>query len=360
MSGQGFPITGFRALLILSTIAFLWVVSPFLGPILWAVVAAMLFDPLNRHLLRTWPGRKNRAAAVTLLAIFAAVVVPAVLLGVALVQEASGVAARVRSGELDISVLLLHLRAQLPHWLLTATGAEALTDVAAMREWLAANFAKSLQSLLGRVLNFGQSAFGFLVDVGVMLYLSFFFLRDGRRIAGTLHDSLPLDRGHGTALLDRFVAVVHATIKGSLLVAAAQGLVGGTIFWALGIHAPLLWGVAMAFMSLLPAIGTGIVWVPVAIYLLATGAVWQGLTLVFCGLFVIGLVDNLLRPILVGRDAKMPDYIVFVSTLGGLQVFGFNGFILGPAIAGLFLAAWQLHVEKPKDRPGLSKQDTSG
>jgi predicted PurR-regulated permease PerM len=94
-----------------------------------------------------------------------------------------------------------------------------------------------------------------------------------------------------------------------------------------------------------------LVWVPVAVYELATGAVWQGLTLVFCGLFVIGLVDNLLRPVLVGRDAKMPDYLVFISTLGGLELFGFNGVVLGPAIAGLFLAAWQLHAEEPQQGP---------
>jgi predicted PurR-regulated permease PerM len=343
-------LIGFRVLLTLSTIAFLWLISPYLGPILWAIVAAMLFAPLNDALLRRWPGRRNVAAILTLLAVIAAVVIPALLLGSALIQELSGLAARVRGGDLDVGLVFARFRSSLPPSVLKLIGADTLTDLDAMRSWLAGNFATGLQNVLGRALNLGQSAFGLVLGLGVMLYLSFFFIKDGRDIVATLSRAVPLDRKRGSALLARFVAVVRATIKGSLVVAAAQGLVGGMVFWAIGVHAPLLWGVAMAFMSLLPAIGTGIVWVPVAIYLLATGALWQGLVLVFCGFFVIGLVDNLLRPFLVGRDTKMPDYLVFVSTLGGLQLFGFNGVVLGPVIAGLFLAAWQLHVDAPEPR----------
>ena len=100
--------------------------------------------------------------------------------------------------------------------------------------------------------------------------------------------------------------------------------------------------VAMGIFSLVPAIGTGIVWVPVAIYLLATGAVWQGIILTLCGIFIIGMVDNLLRPILVGKETRMPDYLVLISTLGGLGIFGLNGFLIGPVIAALFLAAWDI------------------
>lgn len=347
------PAMGFRVLLALATIGFLWVISPLLGPILWAMVAAMLFQPLNARLLRAMPGRTSGAALVTLLAIVAAVVIPALLIGSALISEAGTLAERVRSGQVDVMAILTRLRSELPSWLLQWTGLDRLNDLGALRDWIAGNFATSLQNVVGRALNLGQSAFAFVIGLGVMLYLAFFFVRDGKRIVRFVADSVPLDNHHGTALLNRFAAVVHAMIKGSLVVAAMQGLIGGIVFWAIGIPSALLWGVAMGFMSLLPAIGTGIVWVPVALYELATGAVWQGLVLVFCGLFVIGMVDNLLRPILVGRDAKMPDYIVFVSTLGGLELFGFNGFILGPVIAGLFLAAWQLHAEEAA--PGKTK-----
>jgi predicted PurR-regulated permease PerM len=125
-------------------------------------------------------------------------------------------------------------------------------------------------------------------------------------------------------------------------VAIAQGTLGGLAFWFLGVQGALLWAVLMAFLSLLPAVGAALIWGPVALYFLATGRIWQGLVLVFVGVFVIGLVDNILRPILVGKDTQMPDYIVLMSTIGGMALFGINGFVIGPVIAALFMAAWSL------------------
>ena len=123
--------------------------------------------------------------------------------------------------------------------------------------------------------------------------------------------------------------------KGTLLVAALQGALGGMIFWFLGIHAPVLWGVVMGLFALLPAVGAAIVWVPSAIYFLATGAIWEGVVLIAFGAFVIGLVDNFLRPFLVGKDTELPDYVVLISTLGGVSIFGVNGFVVGPEIAAM-------------------------
>ena len=154
---------------------------------------------------------------------------------------------------------------------------------------------------------------------------------------------MPLPADLRSALAEKFLAVVRAIVKGSLIVAILQGLVGGLIFWFLGLPGALLWGVAMGFLSLLPAVGTGLIWAPVALYLLATGDVWQGLFLAFCGIFVIGLIDNILRPVLVGHDTRMPDYVVFIATLGGLELFGFNGIIMGPMIAALFLTVWEVY-----------------
>jgi len=137
--------------------------------------------------------------------------------------------------------------------------------------------------------------------------------------------------------------VIRATVKGNLLVAAIQGALGGVAFWFLGVSAALLWAVLMAFLSLLPAVGAGLVWVPVAIYLFMTGVVWQSLALVAWGVLVIGLVDNVLRPLLVGKDTGMPDYVVMITTLGGMAVFGINGFVVGPAIAAMFFAVWHIY-----------------
>jgi len=138
--------------------------------------------------------------------------------------------------------------------------------------------------------------------------------------------------------------VIRATVKGNLLVAAIQGALGGLAFWFLGVGGALLWAVLMAFLSLLPAIGAALVWLLVAFYLFVTGAVWQSLVLVAWGVLVIGLIDNLLRPFLVGKDTHMPDYVVMITTLGGMAVFGINGFVLGPVIAAMFFAVWHLHT----------------
>ena len=145
------------------------------------------------------------------------------------------------------------------------------------------------------------------------------------------------------------MAVVRATLKGSLLVAAIQGTLGGVAFWFLGVGGALIWAVLMAFLSLLPLIGASLVWVPVAAYFLLVGTAWKSLVLFAYGVVVHGLVDNLLRPILVGKDARMPDYIVMITTLGGMAAFGINGFIIGPTIAAMFIAVWHLaSVESPQ------------
>jgi predicted PurR-regulated permease PerM len=158
-------------------------------------------------------------------------------------------------------------------------------------------------------------------------------------------------------LFERFAVVIRATMKGSIVVAILQGALGGLMFWLLGIRAPLLGGVLMAVLSLLPAVGPALVWVPVALYLLVTGAVWQGVVLIAYGVLVIGLVDNVVRPYLVGTETKMPDYVVLISTLGGLATLGVNGFVIGPVIAAMFMAAWDLFsASRPArdvDRSGL-------
>jgi len=135
---------------------------------------------------------------------------------------------------------------------------------------------------------------------------------------------------------------VRATVKGNIAVAAVQGFLGGMIFWILGINGSLLWGVLMAFLSLLPAVGAALVWVPAALYFFMTGEIWRGIVLVVFCVVVIGLVDNVLRPILVGKDTKMPDWVVLISTLGGMALFGINGFVIGPLVAALFMASWDI------------------
>lgn len=174
-------------------------------------------------------------------------------------------------------------------------------------------------------------------------------MRDGAELARKVRSAVPLQEHQKRRLQLKFNRVVRATVKGNLLVAITQGALGGLIFWFLGIPSALLWAVLMAFLSLLPAVGAGIVWAPVAAFFLFAGAIWKGVVLVLFGIFVIGLVDNVLRPILVGKDTKMPDYLILISTLGGLAIFGLNGFVIGPLIAALFMSSWGIFIEtKPR------------
>ncbi len=339
-------------LVVLTTLAFLWVVGPFSGAILWAVIAAVLFDPLNTRLLRAMPGRRNLTALSTLLVITGVVVIPAMLLGAALVREATTFYARLRSGEIDPGRIFVEAQAHMPEWMRRWLIDVGLGDLDGLRAKIGAGFASSFQSVAAQVLNIGQGAFGFFLALGVMLYLTFFLLRDGHALAERIEAALPLTVAQRAVLIAKFVAVIRATIKGSLIVAILQGATGGIVFWALGLPGALLWGVAMGVFSLFPAIGTGLIWVPVTIYLFATGAIWQGVVLFLCGFFIISSVDNVVRPILVGRDARMPDYVVLISTLGGFELMGFNGFVIGPVIAALFIAVWQI-VGDTSDTPTL-------
>jgi predicted PurR-regulated permease PerM len=338
----------FVILVVAISLAFGWILLPFFGAILWAVIAAILFAPLMRWLVAAMPARRGLAAFLALMAIILMVIVPATILASLLIEEAAGVYAQLRTGQIDFGRYFEQMRGLLPAWadgLLVKVG---LTDFETLREMVNAAIASRLQLIAGQALTIGQGALSFLVALSVMLYLAFFLLRDGSGLAKQIEEAVPLQPDRRRALLDKFTTVIRATVKGSLIVAMIQGLIGGIVLWALGVHGAALWGAAMAFMSLLPAIGTGLIWAPIAIYLLATGAIWQGSVLIFCGMFVIGMVDNVLRPILVGRDVKMPDYVVLISTLGGLQIFGINGFVIGPVIAALFMAVWAVPAAPPQ------------
>ena len=332
----------FLILIVAVSLALAWILTSFYGAILWGVVIAMMFAPLYRRLLRKMPERPTIASLIMLLAIVLIVILPLILIAAALTQQGAVVVGKMQSGELNFGKLLQQVLNALPGWatgLLDRFGVASLGD---MQEKITAGLVKGSQTIASQAIDIGQSTFGFMVNVVIMLYLLFFFFRDGDGLAGKIKDAIPLRPGLRDELMEKFTIVIRATVKGSLLVALAQGALGGLIFWILGINAALLWAVLMAFLSLLPAIGAALVWAPVAIYFLATGSVWEGVGLIAWGVVVIGLVDNILRPILVGKDTKMPDYIVLFSTVGGMALFGLNGFVIGPVVAALFIAAWDL------------------
>lgn len=332
----------FLLLLAVVSLAFAAILWPFYEAVFWGVALAILFMPLHRRVLLRMRGKPNLAALATLLLCLVVVILPMTLISISLVQEATHVYDRLRSGQLNFGAYLQQVIAALPAWAVSLLDSLDLTSVAALQHKLSTVSVQASQLIATRALNIGQNTLQFVVSFGVMLYLLFFLLRDGPALGARVRKAIPLDEKHKQDLSSKFITVIRATLKGNLMVAATQGLLGGFIFWALGIQGPVLWGVLMAFLSLLPAVGASLIWGPVAIYFLATGALWQAAILTAFGVFVIGLVDNILRPILVGKDTKMPDYVVLISTLGGMTLFGLNGFIIGPVIAALFMASWDL------------------
>ncbi len=288
------------------------------------------------------PKRRNLAALATLTICLVIVIIPLAMVTASLVQELSLVTQKIRSGEISFVRYLQQIVAALPQWLLNLLDRFGLGNIEALLAKLSQGAAQGTQLIATQAVNIGQNTFEFLVSFAVMLYLLYFLLRDGTELSKTVREALPMARPHTHYLLNKFTTVIRATIKGNVAVAAVQGALGGLAFWFLGVQGALLWAVLMAFLSLLPAVGAALIWLPVALYFLATGEIWQGVFLIVFGVVVIGLVDNILRPLLVGKDTQMPDYIVLLSTIGGMALFGINGFVIGPVIAALFLAAWDL------------------
>lgn len=319
-----------------------WILLPFYGAILWAVVIAMLFIPLYRRLLPRVGRRHNLAAALVMLLVLLVGVLPVAVVIAALGREASLVYQRIGTGEWNPGRYLRGLFDALPPSVNTWLQRVGVPDFDDLQRQVTAALAQGSQFIASQALGIGADTFGLVASLGVALYLAFFLIRDGDVLAGHARTALPVPPQFKQELIAKFMAVVRATVKGSLLIAGIQGLLGGVAFWALGVNGALLWAVVMAFLSLVPMVGASLVWLPVAVYLFISGQPWQGLALVAYGVLVIGLADNLLRPMLVGKDAGLPDYVVMITTLGGMAVFGVNGFIIGPTIAAMFIAVWHL------------------
>lgn len=322
------------------TVAFLGMIGDFLLTAFWAAVLATLFYGVFRRLAIFFRGRKNLAATIMTISLLFFVIVPLALLSIAIVRQSTGLIDGLQNQELDPTVVVDYTADMVPgvfDWLerhdygpdrLKNEINEALLTVA--------------QTLANKALSYTGSLLNFIIQFSLMLYLLFFFFRDGRQIMRAIINAIPMGNVRERQLFTRFASVSKATLKGTLIVALVQGSIGGLLFASVGIPAALLWGVAMTLLALLPVGGSGIIWGPAAVILFAQGFITKGIIVLVVGSLIIGLVDNLLRPILVGRETQMPDYLVLVSTLGGITYFGLTGFILGPVVAAFFLTTWEM------------------
>ena len=336
--------TAFVLLLVTAVTAlFLAVAWPFLKPLLLGALLAGLFHPLYRWITRLLGGRQSLGAGVTLLVLLVLGLGPiSVFLGI-VVQQA------------------LTVSDQAIPWLSQHLGAASTSNI---HDWLVqrfpalAEYMPSQEQLLQQVGTAAKTAGAFLVgfasrmtvttaafllNLFVMLYAMFFFFKDGHKILERIFYYLPLSDEDERSMLARFTSITRATVKGTLVIGVIQGTLAGVAFWVAGIDGAALWGTIMTILAIIPGIGAPLVWVPVVIVLFVNGQYVTGtLLLVWCGV-VVATIDNFLRPLLVGRDAQMPDLLILIGTLGGLFLFGPIGFIVGPIICGLFLTVWDIY-----------------
>ncbi len=343
--GQSLEKGGFLVFLSLVSLVLLYIIWPFVAPLLWATLAAIMFQPMYQW-FRARLGGSNRAAIATLLVITFAVIIPAFMIGGVVVDQATSVVIAFREGRIDLAGWFNTIHAALPEVIREGLDLEGLGTAELVQERAQELALESSGLIAQQAVSITGSAVGFVLSFGIGLYVAYFLLRDGRELGQRVLDHLPLTHDIAQQLADRFLAIVRATIKGSMVVGLVQGALGSITYWIAGMPSVVLLGLLTAIFSLVPAIGPAVVWLPVAVYLLAIGDIWQGVLVLVSGVAVIGMADNVLRPILVGRDTGIPDWIILVTTLGGIAAMGLSGIVVGPLVAGLFLAAWAVLAQE--------------
>jgi len=319
--------------------AFVAMIRAFLLTILLAAIFAGLSYPLYQWILRRVRGRKPLAAVSTLLLLLVLVMAPLL----AVLGAGANEALRVTETITPRLQQLVDQPGEFDRRLRTVPGYDRIAPYRAQILTKAGELVGSTSAFLFAALSATTRATAFFIfDVVVLLYTMYFFLTGGPRQLEIVLAYLPLTDADKQRMVGKFVSVTRATLKGTILIGVAQGLLGGVAFWAAGIDGAIFWAMVMTVLSIIPGVGGALVWVPAAIILMATGALWRGIALaLFCAL-IVGSVDNVLRPRLVGQDTKMHELLIFFSTVGGLMFFGAMGFILGPILAALFVTAWEM------------------
>jgi predicted PurR-regulated permease PerM len=318
------------------TAIFFNMIKIFFVPVMLAAVFVGLFNPFYKWVLKRLHNRKGLSSIICCLVLLLALLIPAYIIANLVSREAiafynsaeqnvqeiidqgdRGVLGRIKDHK-----LVKHLSLDQKNW-----------------ESTFQEIARSTAGVLGTVINkASKGTFQFMANIFLTFFAMFYFFRDGDRIIPKLKYLSPLSERYEEKLIAKFLAVSRATIKGTLLIGLIKGFLGGVTFWIFGVSSPILWGVVMVLLSIIPMVGPWFVMYPAAIVLMITGQVWQGILLFFIAGVIVGNIDNVLMPRLVGREAGMHDLFVFFSTLGGISIFGVMGFIIGPVIAALFLS----------------------
>jgi predicted PurR-regulated permease PerM len=346
MTDSSFDVDRFRKSFLLLlvagiSLAFLAMIWDFATTLLLAAIITGLCHPLYSRLVGVLRGRASLAAIATLMIVFFLIIGPVLVLLSVVTGQALEVAdlltpwitdqvgsaeGRARLTELELPPFLQPYQSQIV--------AKAGEFAGLVGQFL-------IDGLAGATRGTAQ----FLLLLFLMLYAMFFFLRDGHETLSRILYYMPLRNEDELRLVDRFASVTRATLKGTLVVGGAQGALAGLAFWAAGIPGAAFWGTIMAVLSIIPGLGTALVWIPAAIWLYLSGETGAAIGLTIWCAAVVGSVDNVLRPRLVGRDTRLSDLLILLSTLGGLMLFGPEGVLIGPILGALFVTVWELYGE---------------
>ncbi len=342
------------------SLLFFQIIRGFLVSVLLAAIFAGMSYPLFRRICVQFGGRKNLASIATILILLLGIVIPLAAFLALVVSESVQLSQSVTDWVRSEPGRLEQLRgyvSRIPFAdRLIPEGDELVTKLGELAS-------KAGPILAGQLAALGRGTLSFLLQLFVCGYAIFFFLVDGPEILRRILYYIPLGANEESQLLERFVSVTRATLKGSLLIGVIQGALGGVSLLVAGVPAPAFWGAVMIVLSIIPAIGAAVVWIPAVIFLAATGKTTAAIGLFAWCAVVVSSVDNFLRPVLIGRDAKMSDLLILLSTLGGIAVFGALGFIIGPIIAALFVTVWHIYGDAFRDwlpdvPPGLVAAST--
>lgn len=327
----------FGSLIIILAIAMLYLIRPFIYPIFWAAIIAIIFHPLFTRLLQTLKS-PSISSIFTLIIVMVIIFLPMTIIATLLISQSVDLYQAVSDG----------------NWIGRVQGVTGWLGHTALAPYLEsiknnwANYAGEAAQglsifLFENLKNITQNSVRFVFQFFIMLYTLFFFLKDGAKFLSKMMRLSPLGNEYEAMLYQKFTSTARATLRGTFLVGGVQGLLTGILFWTVGIKGAVIWAVLTMAVAIVPAIGAVIIWLPAGIFMLAMGNIWQGLTILLVGTLIISTIDNFLRPILVGKDTQMHTLIVLFSTLGGIFIFGISGFIIGPIIAALFLSVASIY-----------------
>ncbi len=335
----------FFTALILVTAAFLYIIKPFFYPIFWAAIIAGIFYPVFQK-IKSKIKYANLSSLITIVIVLVIIIIPVTLLSSLVLKESLNIYNSLSNNQGPIVSTVKNVIGWVQN--------NPITDKLNLDEQQVTakltEIAKTITDFIFTAAkNLTQNSLTFLIMFIIMFYTLFFFLKDGEKMLKKLAHISPLGEKHEIIMYKKFTSTARAVLKGTLIVGAVQGLLGGVLFYIVGIEGALIWGIIMMLFSVVPGFGSYVVWLPAALTMFILGNFWQGILLVVVGAMVISTIDNLLRPILVGKDTQMHPLLILFSTLGGLVFFGISGFIIGPIITALFLSLWEMYEQYYQD-----------